>query len=61
MVRATGDGSLFRAYKEVNFLAPIHVGDFMEYRAEVDAVAALLAPLKINLNRSHYMSSSLLR
>ena len=36
MVRATGDGSLFRAYKEVNFLAPIHVGDFMEYHGWIE-------------------------
>ena len=36
MIRATGDGSLFRAYKEVNFLAPIHVGDFMEYHGWIE-------------------------
>lgn len=36
MIRATGDGSLFRAYKDVNFLAPVHVGDFMEYHAWIE-------------------------
>ncbi len=36
MVRATGDGSLFRAYKNVEFLAPIHVGDFMEYHGWIE-------------------------
>ncbi len=36
MVRATGDGSLFRAYKEVNFLAPIHIGDFIEYHGWIE-------------------------
>ena len=33
MIRATGNGSLFRAYKDVEFLQPIHVGDFVEFRA----------------------------
>lgn len=37
MIRATGDGSLFRAYKEAEFLAPIHVGDFMEYTAWIES------------------------
>lgn len=36
MIRATGDGSLFRAYKDVEFLAPVHVGDFMEYKAWIE-------------------------
>ncbi len=36
MVRATGDGSLFRAYKSVDFLQPIHVGDFMEYHGWIE-------------------------
>jgi len=33
MIRATGNGSLFRAYKDIEFLQPIHVGDFVEFRA----------------------------
>ncbi|MDD5832702.1 MAG: hotdog fold domain-containing protein [Clostridiales bacterium] len=36
MVRATGDGSLFRAYKEVEFLAPVHVTDIMEYHGWIE-------------------------
>lgn len=36
MIRATGDGSLFRAYKEVQFLAPVYIGDFMEYHAWIE-------------------------
>lgn len=36
MVRATGDGSLFRAYKDVEFLAPVYIGDFMEYHAWIE-------------------------
>ena len=36
MIRATGDGSLFRAYKSVEFLAPVHVGDFMEYHGWIE-------------------------
>ena len=36
MIRATGDGSLFRAYKEAEFLAPVHIGDFMEYHGWIE-------------------------
>ena len=36
MIRATGDGSLFRAYKEMEFLAPIHIGDFIEYHGWIE-------------------------
>ena len=33
MIRATGNGSLFRAFKDVEFIQHIHVGDFVEFRA----------------------------
>ena len=34
--RATGDGSLFRAYKEINFLAPVYVGDMMQFEGWIE-------------------------
>lgn len=36
LVRADGDLSLFRSYKEVEFLAPVYVGDFMEYHGWIE-------------------------
>lgn len=36
MTRATGNGSMLRAYKEINFLAPVWVGDLMEYTGWIE-------------------------
>lgn len=36
MARATGDGSLLRAYRDINFLAPVYVGDVMEYHGWIE-------------------------
>jgi len=36
LVRMDGDLSLFRSYKEVDFLAPVYVGDFMEYHGWIE-------------------------
>lgn len=33
-----GDEGLFRAYEEVNFLAPLYAGDFIEVHAEMIAI-----------------------
>ena len=38
MVRLDGDESLFRAYESVEFLAPLHAGDFVEVEGELNAV-----------------------
>ena len=38
LVRHDGDEGLFRAYDAVEFLAPIHAGDFVEVEAELVAV-----------------------
>ncbi len=34
-IRADGDEGLFRAYDSVEFLAPVHAGDFIEARGEI--------------------------
>lgn len=36
LVRADGDLSLLRCYKSVDFYAPVHVGDFMEYHGWIE-------------------------
>jgi len=35
LVRLDGDEGLFRAYESVEFLAPVHAGDFLEVEAEL--------------------------
>jgi len=35
LVRLDGDEGLFRAYDSVEFLAPLHAGDFVEVEAEL--------------------------
>src|ERR671923_1558145 len=38
LVRLDGDEGLFRAYDSVDFLAPLHAGDFVEAEGEIVAV-----------------------
>jgi len=38
LIRHDGDEGLFRAYESVDFLAPLHAGDFIEVSAELIAV-----------------------
>jgi len=38
LVRLDGDEGLFRAYDEVEFLAPVHAGDFIEITGEFTAI-----------------------
>ena len=35
LIRLDGDEGLFRAYESVEFLAPLHAGDFVEVEAEI--------------------------
>lgn len=35
LIRQGGDEGLFRAYSAVEFLAPVHAGDFLEIRARI--------------------------
>lgn len=35
LIRHDGDEGLFRAYSSVEFLAPVHAGDFIEVRAKI--------------------------
>ena len=36
-IRFDGDESLFRGYKDVEFLAPVYAGDFMEYHGWIES------------------------
>ncbi len=38
LIRHDGDEGLFRAYSSVDFLAPIHGGDYLEIEAEITRV-----------------------
>jgi 3-aminobutyryl-CoA ammonia-lyase len=40
LVRLDGDEGLFRAYDAVEFLAPVHAGDFIEVTGEITKVGA---------------------
>jgi 3-aminobutyryl-CoA ammonia-lyase len=40
LVRHDGDEGLFRAYEAVEFLAPVHAGDFLEVSGEIVRVGA---------------------
>ena len=35
LIRRDGDEGLFRAYASVDFLAPVHAGDYLEVEAEL--------------------------
>jgi acyl-CoA hydrolase len=35
LIRLDGDEGLFRAYESVEFLAPVHAGDYLEVEAEL--------------------------
>ena len=38
LIRHDGDEGLFRAYESVEFLAPLHAGDFVEVEGEIVSV-----------------------
>jgi 3-aminobutyryl-CoA ammonia-lyase len=40
LIRHDGDEGLFRAYDAVEFLAPVHAGDFLEAEGEIVKVGA---------------------
>ena len=46
LIRNDGDEGLFRAYEQVNFLAPLYAGDFIEVEAEMIAVGKTSRKMK---------------
>jgi len=54
LIRLDGDEGLFRAYDSVEFLAPLHAGDFVEVEAEI--VATGKTSRKIKFEARKYIS-----
>jgi 3-aminobutyryl-CoA ammonia-lyase len=46
LIRLDGDEGLFRAYESVEFLAPLHAGDFVEAEGEILAVGKTSRKMK---------------
>jgi 3-aminobutyryl-CoA ammonia-lyase len=46
LIRHDGDEGLFRAYDAVEFLAPVHAGDYVEARGEIVKVGATSRVMK---------------
>jgi 3-aminobutyryl-CoA ammonia-lyase len=40
LIRTDGDEGLFRAYDSIEFLAPLHAGDFVEVEGEITSVGS---------------------
>ncbi|TMA27721.1 MAG: 3-aminobutyryl-CoA ammonia lyase [Deltaproteobacteria bacterium] len=54
LIRRDGDEGLFRAYESVEFLAPLHAGDFVEVEAEL--VATGKTSRKVKFEARKYIS-----
>ena len=54
LIRHDGDEGLFRAYESVEFLAPLHAGDFVEVEAEL--VSAGETSRKVRFEARKYIS-----
>jgi 3-aminobutyryl-CoA ammonia-lyase len=55
LVRHDGDEGLFRAYESVEFLAPLHAGDFVEVDAELVSVGK--TSRKVRFEARKYISA----
>jgi 3-aminobutyryl-CoA ammonia-lyase len=51
LVRLDGDEGLFRAYDAVEFLAPVHAGDFLEVSGEITEVGATSRAMRFEARR----------
>jgi 3-aminobutyryl-CoA ammonia-lyase len=50
-IRLDGDEGLFRAYETVEFLAPLHAGDFVEAEGEILAVGKTSRKMKFEARK----------
>jgi 3-aminobutyryl-CoA ammonia-lyase len=50
-IRNDGDEGLFRAYQNVEFLAPVHAGDFLEVTAELLSVGRTSRQMRFAVHR----------
>ncbi len=51
LIRHDGDEGLFRAYGSVEFLAPLHAGDFVEVEAEIVSVGKTSRAMKFEARK----------
>jgi 3-aminobutyryl-CoA ammonia-lyase len=51
LIRHDGDEGLFRAYGSVEFLAPLHAGDFVEVEAEIVSVGRTSRTMKFEARK----------
>jgi 3-aminobutyryl-CoA ammonia-lyase len=51
LIRLDGDEGLFRAYESVEFLAPLHAGDFVEAEGEIVAVGRTSRKMKFECRK----------
>ena len=51
LVRLDGDEGLFRAYESVEFLAPLHAGDFVEAEGEIVAMGKTSRKMRFEARR----------
>jgi 3-aminobutyryl-CoA ammonia-lyase len=51
LIRLDGDEGLFRAYDSVEFLAPLHAGDFVEVEAEIVSVGKTSRKMKFEARK----------
>jgi 3-aminobutyryl-CoA ammonia-lyase len=50
-IRHDGDEGLFRAYKEIEFLAPVYSGDFLEVRGELTRVGTTSREMNLTAHK----------
>ena len=51
LIRHDGDEGLFRAYSSVEFLAPVHGGDYLEVEAEITRVGRTSRDMRFEARR----------
>jgi 3-aminobutyryl-CoA ammonia-lyase len=51
LIRTDGDEGLFRAYSSVDFLAPVHGGDYLEVEAEITRVGRTSRDMRFEARR----------
>jgi 3-aminobutyryl-CoA ammonia-lyase len=51
LIRRDGDEGLFRAYASVDFLAPVHAGDYLEVEAELVRVGRTSREMRFEARR----------
>jgi 3-aminobutyryl-CoA ammonia-lyase len=51
LIRHDGDEGLFRAYSSVDFLAPVHAGDYLEVEAELTRVGRTSREMRFEARR----------